>query len=127
MSKNCEEWVILDFANIFYALAAGAAFSWALVLFYRTLQISEASRSVPFVGALVPIATLIFSFPLGLEKLTGQHFLAFLFLVGGGFLIGLLLLAKNWREILQLNRKEKISLFLLLKQIKHFLNKQKGL
>ena len=81
------EFRILDFANIFYALAAGAAFSWALVLFYRTLQISEASRSVPFVGALVPIATLIFSFPLGLEKLTGQHFLAFLFLVGGGFFI----------------------------------------
>src|SRR3989344_446875 len=81
------EFRILDFANIFYALAAGAAFSWALVLFYRTLQISEASRSVPFVGALVPIATLVFSFPLGLEKLAGQHILSFIFLVGGGFFI----------------------------------------
>lgn len=78
---------VLDFVNILYSLAAGAAFSWALVLFYRTLQISEASRSVPFVGALVPIATLIFSFPLGLEKLVGQHILSFVFLVGGGFLI----------------------------------------
>lgn len=78
---------ILDLPTTFYALAAGAGFSWALVLFYRTLQISEASRSVPFVGALVPIATLIFSFPLGLEKLAGQHILSFLFLVGGGFLI----------------------------------------
>lgn len=78
---------ILDFANILYALAAGAGFSWALVLFYRTLQLSEASRSVPFVGALVPIATLIFSFPLGLEKLTGHHVLSFIFLVAGGFLI----------------------------------------
>ncbi|MEK7502881.1 MAG: DMT family transporter [Patescibacteria group bacterium] len=81
------EFRVLDFANILYSLAAGAAFSWALVLFYRTLQISEASRSVPFMGALIPIATLIFSFPLGLEGLTVQHFLAFLFLVGGGFLI----------------------------------------
>src|SRR3989344_4263761 len=81
------EFRVLDFANIFYSLIAGAAFSWALVLFYRTLQISEASRSVPFVGALVPIATLIFSFPMGLEKLAGQHILSFLFLVGGGFLI----------------------------------------
>ncbi|MEK7560284.1 MAG: DMT family transporter [Patescibacteria group bacterium] len=78
---------ILGFVNTLIALAAGAAFSWALVLFYRTLQISEASRSVPFVGALVPIATLIFSFPLGLEKLTGQHLLSFFFLVAGGFLI----------------------------------------
>lgn len=78
---------VLDFLDIFYSLAAGAAFSWALVLFYRTLQISEASRSVPFVGALVPIATLIFSFPLGLEKLVGQHILAFVFLVSGGLLI----------------------------------------
>ncbi|HEY4521610.1 MAG TPA: beta-galactosidase [Candidatus Paceibacterota bacterium] len=81
------EFRVLDFANIFYSLIAGAAFSWALVLFYRTLQISEASRSVPFVGALVPIATLIFSFPMGLEKLAGQHILSFIFLVGGGFLI----------------------------------------
>src|SRR3989338_7929938 len=81
------EFRVLEPANILYALAAGAGFSWALVLFYRTLQISEASRSVPFVGALVPIATLIFSFPMGLEKLAGQHILSFIFLVGGGFLI----------------------------------------
>lgn len=81
------EFRVLGFAYILYSLAAGVAFSWALVLFYRTLQISEASRSVPFVGALVPIATLIFSFPLGLEKLMGQHILSFIFLVGGGFLI----------------------------------------
>lgn len=78
---------VLGFTDTFYSLAAGAAFSWALVLFYRTLQISEASRSVPFVGALVPIATLIFSFPLGLEKLSRQHLLSFFFLVAGGFLI----------------------------------------
>lgn len=78
---------VLDLINTLIALAAGAAFSWALVLFYRTLQISEASRSVPFIGALVPIATLIFSFPLGLEKLSGQHLLSFFFLVAGGFLI----------------------------------------
>ena len=69
------------------SLLSGAFFTLALICFYRTLQVGEASRSVPFVGALVPIVTLAATYLLGIGGLEGSHITAFIFLVTGSFLI----------------------------------------
>src|SRR3989344_5542327 len=69
------------------SILAGVSFTVALLCFYHTLQVGEASRSVPFVGALVPVATLLFSNLLGIGGVPETHVTAFLFLVTGSFLI----------------------------------------
>ncbi|QQG45080.1 MAG: DMT family transporter [Candidatus Sungiibacteriota bacterium] len=78
---------ILSPSGIVYALLSGALFIWGLIYFYKTLQAGEASRAVPFTGALTPVATFVFSYLLGVEKLSGQQAAAFLLLVIGSFLI----------------------------------------
>lgn len=44
------------------SLLAGAFFVSALLLFFHALQVGEASRVIPFIGGLVPVFTLGFSY-----------------------------------------------------------------
>ena len=78
---------ILTGSALLFALLGGITFSIALLCFYRTLQIGEASRSVPLIGALVPIATLLFSHVFGVSGIEGHYASAFVLLVLGSFFI----------------------------------------
>jgi len=65
----------------------GALFILALLIFYKALRLSEASRVIPVVGATIPIFTVIISYFILGEFLAFKQFLAFLFFITGGFLL----------------------------------------
>ncbi|MFH1744902.1 MAG: DMT family transporter [bacterium] len=68
-------------------ITAGFLFLITLVLWYKALHQSEATRVVPIVGALVPIFSFMLSYVFLGEKLSEQHLLAFFILINGGILI----------------------------------------
>ncbi|MBW6441059.1 DMT family transporter [Patescibacteria group bacterium] len=70
-------------------IATGALFILTLLIFYRALKISEASRVVPIIGATIPIFTIFLSYLILGELLTYLQVLAFVFFVSGGFLLSL--------------------------------------
>jgi drug/metabolite transporter (DMT)-like permease len=76
-----------DLRELSIDLLAGLLFLATLVLWYKALHQSEATRVVPIVGALIPI----FSFMLGYiflgESLGERQFLAFIILIIGGIMI----------------------------------------
>jgi drug/metabolite transporter (DMT)-like permease len=65
----------------------GALFILALMIFYKALRASEASRVIPVVGAAVPIFTILLAYVVLGEFLTIQQFAAFVFFITGGLLI----------------------------------------
>jgi drug/metabolite transporter (DMT)-like permease len=69
------------------SLVSGAFFILALLLFFHSLQIGEASRVIPFVGGLVPIFSLIFSVVFLGQALLERQWLAFGLLLLGSVLI----------------------------------------
>ncbi|MCK5332712.1 DMT family transporter [Candidatus Parcubacteria bacterium] len=70
-------------------VGTGALFILTLLIFYKALKISEASRVVPVIGATVPIFTVFLSYLILEEFLTSIQILAFAFFVIGGFLLSL--------------------------------------
>lgn len=78
---------ILTLQSTILALSAGILFSWSLFFFYSALRNGEASRIVPFIGASTALATLFFSYLTGTESLSGHHWVAFVFLVTGSYII----------------------------------------
>lgn len=70
-------------------LASGAFLILALIAFFGALKRLEASRLIPFVGALIPLTTFIVSFQILGERLTSSEVVAFLLLVSGGVFITL--------------------------------------
>ena len=70
-------------------VGTGALFILTLLIFYRALKISEASRVVPVIGATIPIFTVVLSYIILGEILTAVQLLAFVFFVIGGFLLSL--------------------------------------
>lgn len=68
-------------------LFAGMLFLVTLVVWYKALHQSEATRVVPIVGALTPIFSFIFSFIFFGEVFTERQFISFLILIIGGVLI----------------------------------------
>lgn len=70
-------------------LSSGAFLILALIAFFGALKRLEASRLIPFVGALIPLATFIVSFQVLGERLTSSEVIAFLLLVCGGVFITL--------------------------------------
>ncbi len=75
--------------QIFLSLLAGALFIYALLWFYKALQIFEASRVVPAVGGLVPVFSVafVYFFSKGQEILQLQELLALIFLILGSVFI----------------------------------------
>lgn len=68
-------------------ILAGLLFLITLILWYKALHQSEATRVVPIVGALIPIFSFILSFLFLGETLGERELLAFFVLINGGILI----------------------------------------
>ena len=68
-------------------LLAGFLFLVTLVVWYKTLHQSEATRVVPVVGALIPIFSFALSYVFFGESFTERQFLAFAILIIGGVLV----------------------------------------
>ncbi|MCK5413209.1 MAG: DMT family transporter [Candidatus Pacebacteria bacterium] len=76
--------------NLFLlGVGTGALFILTLLIFYKALKISEASRVIPVIGASVPIFIVFLSYFILGEFLTSVQILAFAFFVVGGFLLSL--------------------------------------
>jgi len=77
--------------TLLLALAAGAVFIFQMYFYFLALSKGEASTILLFIGALSPIATLVFSALLIDSTLRPYQFIAFLLLIAGGwvlFLVG---------------------------------------
>ncbi|MGB9743540.1 MAG: hypothetical protein ACPLW9_02405 [Minisyncoccales bacterium] len=83
--------VILSPWLMFLSLLSGFFFIYALFWYYRALQLFEASRVIPAMGAFIPVFSflLIFLFSRGQESLSGQSLLALVILITGSILITL--------------------------------------
>lgn len=68
-------------------IIAGAFSIVALMLFYRSLKVGEASIVIPFIGGGTPILVFILSWLFLGERFSGRYFLAIIFLLSGGILI----------------------------------------
>ena len=68
-------------------LLAGAVFTYGIFLLFTAIQKSEASRVIPVVGAVIPIATYFFSILLLHDNLSGAKLWGALVLIIGGLLI----------------------------------------
>ncbi|MEK7520214.1 MAG: DMT family transporter [Patescibacteria group bacterium] len=73
--------------TVLLALASGAVFILALIFFFRGVIAFEASRVVPVFGALTPVFLFVLSFFHDALRLNEFQTIAFVLLVGGGFLI----------------------------------------
>jgi len=71
---------------ILIALLSGAAFAWALVAMFSALKRADASLVLPAIGAMVPIATLVFGFFIAYERLNLPQAMGVGFLVLGASL-----------------------------------------
>ena len=65
----------------------GILFILALLIFYKAMRLSAASRVIPVVGGAVPIFTFFLSYAFLGERLTSWQIVAFVFLVLGGVII----------------------------------------
>jgi drug/metabolite transporter (DMT)-like permease len=68
-------------------LLAGGLFLVTLIFWYKALHQSEATRTVPLVGALTPIFSFALSFMFLDEIFTNRQFFVFFVLIAGGVLI----------------------------------------
>lgn len=88
--------------QLVFSIFTGFIFSFCLFWFYKSLNLFEASRIVPALGALGPIFTflLVFLFSGGKELMNLNDFFAFILLILGTFLITLETEKKiNWQSI----------------------------
>lgn len=81
--------VPIDPFSIFIDLIVGVFFIFALVMFFRALDSSEASRVVPFIGGLTPFFIFILSFIFLQERLALKDIIALCILILGSVLITL--------------------------------------
>ena len=79
------EWVSI--ALMVRALAAGAVFIAALLLYFWALYYGEASGAIIAIGGLSPVATLVFTRMLLDTGLEPHELIGFLFLIFGAFLL----------------------------------------
>lgn len=71
--------------SLTFGILSGAFFTLGLWTMFIVLQRGEASRVPAFIGSLNPLFVFLGSFLLMGERLGGQGFVAFIFLVAGGF------------------------------------------
>ncbi len=72
---------------IFWAIISGVSFSVALYFFYSAIKKGEATHVAPFVGGLIPLFSILFSYFILQERLSGPEWFGVIFLVIGTFLI----------------------------------------
>ncbi len=76
--------------GIFYfcsLMMAGVCFVLALLFFFHALSAEEASRVIPYVGALIPIVTLVFASAFLNEELARSAYIGFALLIIGGYIV----------------------------------------
>lgn len=73
--------------TIFISIFTGILFILALLFFFQSLRVNEASRVVPIIGSFIAPLTVILSSLILKEKFSSQAILAIIFLIIGGFLI----------------------------------------
>jgi len=78
---------LLPFGQIIASFIAGVLFIFAILFFYKLIQLGEISRITPIVGGAVPIFTLILTYSFLGERLTGYQLIAFFLLVFGGMIM----------------------------------------
>ncbi|MCK5476054.1 MAG: DMT family transporter [Candidatus Pacebacteria bacterium] len=74
---------------LFIGIGTGSLFILTLLIFYKALKISEASRVIPVIGATIPIFTVFLSYIILGELLSVNQLFAFVFFIIGGFLLSL--------------------------------------
>ncbi len=70
-----------------FGVSIGVLFVSALLVFYKAIKLSEASRVIPIVGGSIPIFTFCLSYLFLNERLTGLQIIAFILFVFGGLLM----------------------------------------
>ena len=78
---------LMSFWQMVGGFAAGIAFVFAILFFYRTIQANEVSVVAPIVGGLVPIFTLFLTYFFLNERLASHQLISFCFLVFGGVIM----------------------------------------
>lgn len=68
-------------------LLSGAIFMFGILLLYFAIGKAQASRVVPVVGAVLPLATFLIALPFQAEKLNSLQLFGILLLIFGGLLI----------------------------------------
>jgi len=72
---------------ILISFLAGMLYIFALIPYYKGIQIGQTSRIVSFVGGIYPIIVLILSTVSGIEILTEKQYIAFVIILTGSYLI----------------------------------------
>lgn len=72
---------------IFISLISGFFFAGALVLLFKTVQESEASRAIPLIGGSIPVFSLVLSYLFLGSQLNFSEIVAFFILLLGGLLL----------------------------------------
>lgn len=80
------------------SLISGVLFILALLAFFYSLQVGEASRVIPFVGGLIPIFSLVLSAIFLNASFSSQQLLAFMLLIIGSTIIVRLPHKTHWWE-----------------------------
>jgi len=75
------------FFTLLVVIAAGIAFTYALLFFYSALQKGEASRIDPFVGGLSPVFVFVLAWLVLNEVLSFIQILAFILIIAGGLIL----------------------------------------
>ena len=103
-------WVLAPFglkflsaADLVVAIIGGAAFVLALYFLYVATLQTTISRLLPIEGGFVPVFTLVLSYFILGERLTGNQTLAFAFLVAGAVLISFKKDREGWHPKALLN------------------------
>lgn len=76
----------LKFTDFLIVMISGVLFSASVALYYKAVHYDEISR-ISVLAQLGPIFVLLFSFLFLMERLTKNHFIGFVFLVGAGIII----------------------------------------
>lgn len=76
-----------SFGNFMFSLLAGAFYIAGIFALNVAISKAEASRVTPVVFSVVPIATYLISFAIGIEKLNAIQFFGVILLITGGLLI----------------------------------------
>lgn len=80
-------YIALSTGFIFISLVSGFFFAGALVLLFKTIQESEASRAIPLIGSLIPVFSLVLSYLFLGSQLNFSEVVAFFILLIGGLLL----------------------------------------
>lgn len=93
--------ISLNLYSFIFGILAGFTFVFALLFYFQSLKLGEASVVVPSVGALNPLVALIIGFFLLNQSITSIQLLAFFVVLSGA----LVLTANIWIKKLRLNQQ----------------------